>query len=438
MSNNSGVCADGSEIGRAQYLQAQAAGVEPSNLHNPVLLKPGSDRRAFVVLRGKPYGELRAGEYATGRKHLAEAAFEAYAELAATHDLVVCEGAGSPAEVNLRKGDYVNMGLARQFNLPVAVVGDIDRGGILASFVGTHALLDEADRALLKAFIVNKFRGDQTVLEPGLKVVTKRTGVPVLGVLPWITDTWIDSEDALSIGRWRLFAPAADQLRVAVVPFPRASNATDLDALAVEPGVSVELTADPGACFSADLMVLPGTRATVSDLGWLRERGLDRVVAERVAAGRPVLGICGGYQMLVGTLDDEIESGSGVHQGLGVLPGHVRFGSEKVLGRPIGDWEGNVVTGYEIHHGVVDDDGSFPGGSQRGVVWGTIWHGTMENDEFRRYWLSQIAEQAGSNWRPSGTPVSFAAQRESMINRVADTLEAHLDLAALLDLAKVS
>lgn len=220
MSNNSGVCADGSEIGRAQYLQAQAAGVEPSSLHNPVLLKPGSDRRAFIVLRGRPAGELLAGEYATGRKQLAEAAFAAYEELAASHDLVVCEGAGSPAEVNLRAGDYVNMGLAQRFSLPVAVVGDIDRGGVLASFVGTHALLDEADRRLLKAFIVNKFRGDPSILAPGLTTVTARTGVPVVGVLPWLEDTWIDSEDALSIGRWRALPRQGAQLRVAVVPFP--------------------------------------------------------------------------------------------------------------------------------------------------------------------------------------------------------------------------
>lgn len=434
MSNNSGVCADGSEIGRAQYLQAQAAGVEPSSLHNPVLLKPGSDRRAFIVLRGRPAGELLAGEYATGRKQLAEAAFAAYEELAASHDLVVCEGAGSPAEVNLRAGDYVNMGLAQRFSLPVAVVGDIDRGGVLASFVGTHALLDEADRRLLKAFIVNKFRGDPSILAPGLTTVTARTGVPVVGVLPWLEDTWIDSEDALSIGRWRALPRQGAQLRVAVVPFPRASNATDLDALAVEPGVSVELTADPGACAAADLLVLPGSRATLSDLGWLRSRGLDHVVAERSRLGKPILGICGGYQMLANELDDVVESGTGNQPGLGLLPGTVRFGTTKVLGRPSGSWEGVPVAGYEIHHGVIDDDGSFPGGAVRGSTWGTIWHGTLEGDEFRRLWLTTIAEQAGSAWRPSAKRVSFAAQREAMIDRVADALEAHLDLDALLNL----
>lgn len=436
MSNNSMVCADGAEIGRAQYLQAQAAGVEASGIHNPVLLKPGSDRRSFVVVRGKPAGELAAGEYATGRAHLAEAAFAAYAELSAHHELVVCEGAGSPAEVNLRSGDYVNMGLARRFGLPVAVVGDIDRGGVLASFVGTHALLDEADRALLRAFIVNKFRGDQSVLTPGLVTVSERTGVPFAGVLPWLAGMWIDSEDALSIGRWRDAAEPSATLRVAVVAFPRTSNATDLDALAAEPGLEVRLTDDPAACAAADLLVLPGSRSTVTDLRWLRDNGLAEVATARVRAGRPVLGICGGYQMMTQTIHDDHESGAGEVTGLGLLPGSVRFHAEKVLGRPSGTWRGEHVSGYEIHHGVVADDQSFPGGSSRGAAWGTIWHGTLECDGFRRAWLSEVAEQAGSPWRPVAGAQSFASRREAMIDAAADAVEDHLDLDFLVGLAK--
>ena len=198
MSNNSMVCTDGSEIGRAQYAQARAAGVEPSSLHNPVLLKPGSDRTAHVVVRGQPAGILRAGEYATGRRHLAQAAFAAYGELAQQSDLIICEGAGSPAEINLRTGDYVNLGLAREFGLPVVVVGDIDRGGILAALYGTWALLDDGDRSLLRGFVINKFRGDRSVLEPGLTEITRRTGIPFLGVLPWLEQVWIDSEDNLA------------------------------------------------------------------------------------------------------------------------------------------------------------------------------------------------------------------------------------------------
>jgi len=435
MSNNSMVCRDGSEIGRAQYLQAEAAGVEASSLHNPVLLKPGSDRRAFVVLRGQPAGELRAGEYATGRAHLATAAFAAYEELAARHALVVAEGAGSPAEINLRRGDYVNMGLARRFDLPVMVVGDIDRGGILAALYGTWALLDEDDRALLKAFCINKFRGDESVLTPGLEEITRRTGVPFVGVLPWLEDVWLDSEDALSIGRWRPSQDGiVDRLSVAVVRFPRTSNATDVDALAAEPGVDVRVTTDADVCREADLLVLPGSRATVSDLAWLREQGLADVVLERAAAGRPVLGICGGYEMLAATIDDSIESGAGVVPGLGLLPATVTFAREKVLGRPTDAWRGHRVEGYEIHHGVVDDDGSFPGGMRREAVFGSIWHGTLEGDDFRRAFLADVAALSGSPWQSRPGAAGFAQRRSAMIDALADAVEEHLDLDALLAL----
>jgi adenosylcobyric acid synthase len=437
MSNNSMVCRDGSEIGRAQYLQAEAAGVEASSLHNPVLLKPGSDRRAFVVLRGQPAGELQAGEYATGRAHLAEAAFAAYEELAANHDIVVAEGAGSPAEINLRSGDYVNMGLARRFDLPVMVVGDIDRGGILAALYGTWALLDDEDRALLKAFCINKFRGDESVLTPGLVEITRRTGVPFVGVLPWLEDVWLDSEDALSVGRWRPSEDdVADRLSVAVVRFPRTSNATDVDALAAEPGVDVRVTTDPDVCREADLLVLPGSRATVSDLSWLRERGLADVVVERVTAARPVLGICGGYEMLAQWIDDPVESGAGVSAGLGVLPTSVTFAAEKVLGRPSGEWQGHRVEGYEIHHGVVDDDRSFPGGMRRGPVFGSIWHGTLECDDFRRALLAEVAALAGSRWQSRPGAPGFAQRRSTMIDALADAVEEHLDLEALLTLTR--
>ena len=209
MSNNSGVCADGAEIGRAQFLQAQAAGVPPESAMNPVLLKPGSDRRSHVVLRGRPSGTLEAGEYATGRAHLAAAAYAAYEELSERFAMVVCEGAGSPAEINLRAGDYVNAGLAQRFGLPMVVVGDIDRGGVFAALYGTWALLDEADRKLISAFVINKFRGDEAVLAPGLDELTRRTGVPVAGVLPWLPDLWLDAEDTLEIGAWRHRAAAA-------------------------------------------------------------------------------------------------------------------------------------------------------------------------------------------------------------------------------------
>ena len=304
MSNNSMVCADGSEIGRAQYLQAQAAGAEATSAMNPVLLKPGSDRRSFVVLRGRPYGTLEAGAYATGRRALAEAAFAAYSELSDKYDLIVCEGAGSPAEINLRAGDYVNLGLARRFDLPVTVVGDIDRGGVFASLYGTAALLDDADRRLLRAFVINKFRGDRTVLEPGLGDLTRRTGIPFAGVLPWLPDLWLDAEDTLEIGRWRRPSERSDALKVAVIRLPRVSNVTDVDALAAEPGVEVLVTTDPAVVAGADVAVLPGTRSTVDDLAWLRGRGLADAITDRARRQAPVLGICGGYQMLATRIHD--------------------------------------------------------------------------------------------------------------------------------------
>ncbi|WP_254666315.1 cobyric acid synthase [Humibacillus sp. DSM 29435] len=450
MSNNSMVCADGGEIGRAQYLQARGARVEATTAMNPVLLKPGTDRRAFVVVRGRPAGVLEAGQYATGRAHLAEAAFAAYRELEGAYELVVCEGAGSPAEINLRSGDYVNMGLARQFGLPVVVVGDIDRGGILAALYGTWALLDDDDRALLKAFVINKFRGDVAVLEPGLAEITARTGVPFVGVIPWLLDVWLDSEDTLEVGHWRASSAssgltseaARDRLTVAVVRLPRISNATDVDALASEPGVDVIVTVDPGIMESADLVVVPGSRSTASDLAWLRERGLADVVTRRAASGRPVLGICGGYQMLAHDICDDVETGLGVVEGLGLLPTRVVFGADKVLSRPSGTWRGHPVTAYEIHHGIATAKetgaAAFLDGWQVGAVWGTMWHGAFENDDFRRAWLLEVAGTAGSGWRPATDAPGFGERRERMLDILADAVEQHVDLDALLALTRAA
>jgi adenosylcobyric acid synthase len=450
MSNNSMVCLDGGEIGRAQYLQARAARVEPTTAMNPVLLKPGTDRRAFVVVRGEPAGTLDAGQYAAGRGHLRDAAFAAYRELADGYDLVVCEGAGSPAEINLRRGDYVNLGLAREFTLPVVVVGDIDRGGILASLYGTWALLDEADRDTVKAFVINKFRGDVAVLEPGLEEITARTGVPFAGVIPWLLDVWLDSEDTLDVGHWRastaLSALARDRLKVAVVRLPRISNATDVDALAAEPGVDVLVTVDPAVLEAADLVILPGSRSTATDLAWLRERGLAAVVRQRAAAGRPVLGICGGYQMLAHEIADDVEGRVGVVPGLGLLPTRVDFGPGKVLARPTGSWDGHTVdTAYEIHHGIASriDAGecgqpdqtvpqTFLDGWRVGSVWGTMWHGAFESDAFRRAWLSEVAATVGSQWSAADGAPGFAARREDMLETLADALEEHVDIDSLL------
>jgi adenosylcobyric acid synthase len=436
MSNNSGVCDDGSEIGRAQYLQAQAAGVAPESAMNPVLLKPGSDHRSHIVLRGRSAGTLEAGEYANGRAHLAAAAFAAYDELAERFEVIICEGAGSPAEINLRGGDYVNLGLARAKDLPVVVVGDIDRGGVLAALYGTVALLDSDDRRLIRAFLINKFRGDVRVLQPGLDELTRRTGVPFAGVVPWLPDVWLDAEDTLDVAAWRRQTGVVSAaLRVAVVRLPRMSNATDVEALAAEPGLDVLVTTDPQAVSEADLAVLPGTRATVSDLDWLRGTGLAEAIEDRARRDAPVLGICGGYQMLALVIEDSIESGRGMIDGLGLLPVKINFAADKILSRPVGAWRGHDVAAYEIHHGAAEIEGDAEGfldGCRRGQVWGTMWHGALENDDFRRAWLAEIAAVVRSEWRADLGSAAFGARRELMIDTVADAVEQHVDLGLLL------
>ncbi|RIJ70877.1 cobyric acid synthase [Nakamurella silvestris] len=446
MSNNSMVCADGGEIGRAQWLQAVAAGVEPETAMNPVLLKPSSDRRSHVIVRGRPAGTLEAGEYAHGRQHLAAAAFQAYRELADGHGLIVSEGAGSPAEINLRSGDYVNMGLAREFGIPTLVVGDIDRGGVFAALYGTFGLQDQQDAALIKAFVINKFRGDESILAPGLDRLTELTGRPFLGVLPWLAGVWIDGEDTLEVGRWSTerssTATDASTLRIAAVRLPRLSNVTDLDALAAEPGVDVVMTTDPGTVLAADVVILPGSRATISDLEWLRANGLAAAIQARASVGGTVLGICGGYQMLARTITDEIESRAGQVPGLGLLPVGVRFHQDKTLRRPDGRWRGHPVRAYEIHHGRAtvdlaaadlgdDTDHPFLDGVNRGSTWGTMWHGAFENDGFRRAWLTEAAQAAGSGWQPATGAPGFAQRREQMIDTLADAVAEHLDTEAL-------
>ena len=441
MSLNSFVTPDGAEIGRAQAMQAVAAGIEPDARMNPVLLKPGSDTRTHVIVLGQPRGDAGAAEYRTHARDLLKVALDSLENLRAEYEVVICEGAGSPAEINLRDTDIANMGLARAARLPVVVVGDIDRGGVFAALYGTLALLDPADQALVSGFVINKFRGDPGLLAPGLGMLTRLTGRPVLGVLPWRGGLALDLEDSLALDAAGPAAGAAsapplgnDILRVSVIRTPRISNFTDVDALAAEPGVLVRFAASPPELADADLVVLPGTRATVADLGWLRERGLADAVTQRARRGQPVLGICGGYQMLAREIDDPVESGAGRVAGLGLLPVRVTFGADKVLGRPHGTGYGAEVHGYEIHHGVAEvAEGRaepFPGGCRTVAVWGTAWHGTLECDEFRRAFLTEVAALAGRDFTVApGT--SFAAARQAQLDTLADLVAAHLDTAAV-------
>src|SRR4051794_7793157 len=436
MSNNSMVTADGAEIGRAQVMQAAAARVEPEAAMNPVLLKPGGENSSQVVVLGRPVADVTALSYRPMKAALLEQVLDCLADLRSRFDVVVCEGAGSPTEINLRADDIANRGLATAASLPVVVVGDIDRGGVFPALYGTVALMPPEDQRLVAGFLINKFRGDVRLLTPGLDQLTRLAGRPTLGVLPWLGGLELDVEDSLGIGAAPdTAAPpyGEDVLRVVVARLPRLSNFTDLDALAAEPGVLVRYATRPEELADADLVVLPGTRSTVADLGWLRATGLADAVARRAAAGAPVLGICGGHQMLARTITDEVESGAGTVRGLGLLPTDVRFAREKTLGRPTGAAFGEPVHGYEIHHGVVTvDDGAEPflDGARSGAVFGTTWHGALENDGFRRAFLTEVARLTGRRFVPA-PDTDFAAVREARLDRLGDLVVEHADTDAL-------
>lgn len=441
MSNNSCVAVDaagiGGEIGRAQGMQARAAGLAPSVRFNPVLLKPGTDRTSQLLVRGRPIGTVSATDYITHRERLSGVVAEELAGLRDEFDVVICEGAGSPAEINLRATDLANMGLARAAHLPVVVVGDIDRGGVLAHLFGTVAVLSREDQALISGFIVNKFRGDPALLAPGLEQLAALTGRPTYGVVPYSDELWLDAEDSLSVVAGEVVgvpaAPHGEQvLRVGAIRLPRISNSTDVEALACEPGVLVRWVSEPADLADVDVIVIPGSKATVADLGWLRMRGLADAI---VAHPGVVLGICGGFQMLCRRIEDTVESRCGTVEGLGLLDADVVFAGDKELRL----WE-VPLAGYEIHHGQVarcTEETWFEadGGAQgyvRGRVFGTHWHGLLDNDDFRRNWLMvAAANRPGFRVAPD---VSVPARRDAQLDVMADLLTAHLDLDAVLGL----
>ena len=437
MSNNSAVTVEGGEIGRAQAMQARAAGLAPSVRFNPILLKPGSDRTSQLVVRGRVEGTVAAGDYFSHRDHLAAVVNDGLSRLQTEFDAVICEGAGSPAEINLRATDLANMGLARAANLPVILVGDIDRGGLLAHLFGTVAILAPEDQALIAGFVVNKFRGDPALLAPGLTQLADLTGRPTYGVVPFHDDFWLDTEDSVSVQAHRVVGqpqqPVGEQwLRVAAIRLPRISNSTDVEALACEPGVLVRWVTDPADLPDADVVVIPGSKSTVADLGWLRERGLADAIVAHARTGRTLLGICGGFQMLCRRIDDTVESRAGGVDGLGLLDADVVFAPEKTLRR-----HEAPLHGYEIHHGQVSRsaDAEWLGvGIRSAAVYGTHWHGLLDNNEVRRRWLADAAAAAGRSGFAVAGDVDVSARRDAQLDLMADLLAAHLDIDAIFEL----
>lgn len=460
MSLNSAVTAGGGEIGRAQALQAAAAGIEPEPAMNPVLLKPGSDRVSQVVVMGRPWRTLNASRYQEAKAELEPVVLEALSGLRQRYDVVVCEGAGSPAEINLMDHDLVNLGLAARAGLPAVIVGDIDRGGVFAHLFGTVLLLPEGLRERVRGFVLNKLRGDPALLGDAPRELEERTGVPTLGVLPWLEGVWMDAEDSMAlaaaprVGDAQAGASSGSRptcaIDVAVVAFPRFSNFTDVDPLLVEPDVCVRFVRASAELGDPDLIVLPGTKATIADLRWLRDTGLAAQVPGAAARGTTVLGICGGFQMMGRTIRDPFAVESAVHQtdGLGWLEAETRFFREKHTqlrrGRELAS--GVPVSGYEIHHGRVERapqtdawltlDGPVENGTaSEGVaqaeagLYGTSLHGIFESDAFRAEFLGRLAARRAKRRQRSG--VSFAAVREAHLDRLADACEAHLDLAVL-------
>jgi len=440
MSNNAAVTADGGEIGRAQALQALACGLQPHTDMNPVLLKPETETGAQVIVQGKRLTSVAARDYGVMKSQLMPAVLQSFERLKASADIVLVEGAGSPAETNLRAGDIANMGFASAANVPVILTGDIDRGGVIAQIVGTHAVLPQDDRALIKGFIINKFRGDPSLFDAGLQDIIVRTGWQSIGVAPWFNAAVrLPAEDALDIT-----GGGNGHLRIAVPLLSRIANFDDLDPLKLEPSVSLVMV-KPGRALPGDanLIILPGTKSTLGDLAFFRAQGWDIDLQAHVRRGGHVLGICGGYQMLGHTINDPdgIESPATKSDGLGLLDIETVMTADKTLAAVIGTdrKSGAQVSGYEIHLGEttgpdcarawLDIEGRPEGAaSDDGLVSGCYIHGLFTSDPFRAAYLQSLGAPSG------GT--NYSAAVESVLDQLADHLEAHLDIDALLALAR--
>jgi len=437
MALNAAVTVDGGEIGRAQAVQAQAAGLLPHTDFNPVLLKPNSDVGAQVIIHGHAIGNMDARHYHDYKRVAMEAVLASHRRLASQYDTIVVEGAGSPAEINLRDRDIANMGYAEAVDCPVLLVADIDRGGVFAHLVGTLALLSASERARVAGFVINRFRGDIALLQPGLDWLERETGKPVLGVLPYLHGLQLEAEDALP--RDLPHKPQA-RLRVAVPAFPRISNHNDVDALRIHPDVDCRFVGPGEPLPECDLIVLPGSKSTRTDLGWLREQGWDDAIARHLRYGGKVIGICGGFQMLGRFVHDPqgIEGEAGSSEGLGWLEMETTLGTRKALRRVEGRLLlGNArMTGYEIHCGVSEgraleqpssllDEERFDGAlSMDDQVFGSYVHGLFDHPEA----LTALLAWAGLH---EAEVIDVREQREAAIDRLADAVEAHLDTSAL-------
>lgn len=436
MALNSAVTADGGEIGRAQAVQAQAAGLPPHTDMNPVLLKPNSDIGAQVIIHGRALSSMDAVAYHDYKKVAMQAVLQSHQRLSAAYPVVMVEGAGSPAEINLRAGDIANMGFAEAVDCPVILIADIDKGGVFAHLVGTLALLSESEQARVQGFVINRFRGDIALLQPGLDWLEQRTGKPVLGVLPYLMDFHLEAEDAIDV---RQSAKAAERIKVVVPVLPRISNHTDFDPLRLHPQVELTFVGPGQVIPAADLIILPGSKSVRADLAFLREQGWPGAIARHLRYGGKLLGICGGLQMLGTQIDDPhgLEGAAGSSDGLGLLAFTTVLEPQKQLRNVRGQLclENVPVSGYEIHAGVSTgaglnaavrlDDGRSDGAlSADGQVLGTYLHGLFEGSEA----CSALLRWAGLR---DAQTVDYHALRERDIERLADLVEAHLDTQKL-------
>ena len=442
MALNSFVTHDGLEMGRAQVVQAQAAGVEPDVRMNPILLKPSSDIGSQVIVNGEVRGDMPAKEYFRRKKALIPDILRAYDGLASEFDIIVIEGAGSPAEINLKADDIVNMGLARLVAAPVLLAGDIDRGGVFAQLYGTVELLEPDERARICGLIINKFRGDVEILRPGLAMLEEKTRLPVVGVVPYLK---VDIEDEDSLSERLQQKNAVKPLDVAIVRLPHISNFTDFMPLEQHPLLGVRYVQAARELGMPDLIILPGTKNTVNDLLWLRQCGLETAVQKLARRGTPVLGVCGGYQMLGGMLDDSAGTESGRPQtlrGLELLPTRTVFTLEKrraqVTATAAAPFAGAALTGYEIHTGRTTVEGApfctladgTPDGCVQGSVFGTYLHGLFDSGELTEKFAAMLCRRKGLA-PETAAPLTMQAYREQQFDLLADGVRRALDMSAI-------